>query len=70
MIWHHLVDVVFITHSHFDHISNLDLYENAMIVIEENEYENALKKGSYSVKKRLKQSNVIKVNDGIVRCKI
>lgn len=60
------VDVVFITHSHFDHIDNLDLYEKASIVIAEKEYENAVKKGLPSINKRLELGNVIKVNDEYV----
>lgn len=60
------VDVVFITHSHFDHIDNLDLYENASIIIAKEECQSALKKAPRTVKKRLKQADVIQVTEEYV----
>ncbi|WP_256757362.1 MBL fold metallo-hydrolase [Cohnella sp. WQ 127256] len=60
------VDVVFITHSHFDHIDNLDLFPDSQIVIGYDEYLHALKNGSSSVKERLLKENVVTVKDEII----
>lgn len=60
------VDVIFITHSHFDHIGNLDLYENASIIMSKKEFEYAIKKASRPIRKKLKQSDVIKVDDEFI----
>lgn len=57
------VDLVFITHSHFDHIGNLDLYKNATIIISKEEYDIANKEGEPAIRKRLSENNVIVVDD-------
>lgn len=46
-------DVIFITHSHFDHSDNLDLYPESEIVIAKAEYDIALEKYKGAVKKVL-----------------
>ncbi|HEX3025674.1 MAG TPA: MBL fold metallo-hydrolase [Clostridia bacterium] len=56
-------DVVFLTHSHFDHIGNLDLFEHSEIIISEKEYRTALEKCSEPVKNRLKSNRVIRVKE-------
>lgn len=45
-----MVDGIFITHAHFDHTDNLDLYPNSKIYISKAEYEIALKKYQNEVK--------------------
>lgn len=47
------VDVIFITHSHFDHTDNLDLYPNAEIIISQAEYDTAVNNYDGSIKKIL-----------------
>jgi glyoxylase-like metal-dependent hydrolase (beta-lactamase superfamily II) len=61
------IDVIFITHSHFDHIGNLDLYQNSQVIIAEKEFESAMDKRSGSIRKRLNRDNIIKVNDEDIR---
>lgn len=56
-------DMIFITHSHFDHIDNLDLYNNPKIIISEPEYDVALEKSPETVKQKLKSCDVLKVKD-------
>jgi glyoxylase-like metal-dependent hydrolase (beta-lactamase superfamily II) len=57
------VDTVFITHSHFDHIENLDLFEKSLIIISKTEYDIAIKKCSKPVKRRLKKNSIVTVKD-------
>lgn len=57
------VDMIFITHSHFDHIDNIDLFKNPKIIISEPEYDIAMEKSPEAVKLKLKNSDVIKVKD-------
>lgn len=57
------IDTIFITHSHFDHIDNLDLYKNSCIVISKLEYDTANNKSSNSIKARLKASSIITVEE-------
>ncbi|RUS45845.1 MBL fold metallo-hydrolase [Cohnella sp. AR92] len=60
------VDVIFITHSHFDHIDNIDLFPNAQIIISYAEYGHAMSNGSPAIKSRLGKDNVIKVEDELI----
>ncbi len=60
------VDVVFITHSHFDHIDNIDLFPNALIIISYDEYVHALHHGKEAVKERLRGENVLTIKDEYV----
>lgn len=57
------IDTIFITHSHFAHIDNLDLYEKPNVIISKKEYDFALIKSPEPVKSRLKADNVILVDD-------
>jgi glyoxylase-like metal-dependent hydrolase (beta-lactamase superfamily II) len=57
------VDVVFITHGHFDHIENLDLCKNASIIISKDAYENAVKTEEIEIKRKLLQDDTIIVED-------
>lgn len=57
------VDTVMITHSHFDHIENLDLFEKPEIIISKIDYEDVLKKCSQSIKEKLLQCNVVTVEN-------
>ncbi|QMV40023.1 MBL fold metallo-hydrolase [Cohnella cholangitidis] len=57
------VDTIFITHSHFDHIDNIDLYPDSRIIIAHDDYLHALNNGNPAVKERLLRENVITVKD-------
>jgi glyoxylase-like metal-dependent hydrolase (beta-lactamase superfamily II) len=57
------VDTVFITHSHFDHIDNIDLYPDSQIIIAYEDYLHALNNGTPAVRERLLRDNVITVKD-------
>lgn len=52
------IDTIFITHAHFDHIDNLDLYPETDIIISKSEHESALNKCSEKVKHILKSDYV------------
>lgn len=54
-------DIVVITHSHFDHIDNLDLYRNMKIIIARKEYHIAMEEAVCAVKQRLREEKVILV---------
>lgn len=56
-------DVVFITHSHFDHIENLDLVDNPTIIISKIDYDFVINNCSYSIKEKLLQCNTVTVED-------
>lgn len=57
------IDTILITHSHFDHIDNLDLYEKPTVIISKKEYDFAMNKSPKPVKTRLKENNVVLVDD-------
>lgn len=57
------VDVICITHSHFDHIDNIDLFPDSQIIISYDDYLHALDNGNPNVQERLRKENVVKVND-------
>jgi len=57
---------VVITHNHFDHIDNLDLYDQITIIMSKEAYIQALKNRSPKIKKCLKQNKVILVDDELV----
>ncbi|WP_138753972.1 MBL fold metallo-hydrolase [Paenibacillus sinopodophylli] len=61
-----LVDTVIITHSHFDHIENLDLFNTPEIIISKIDYEHALNQCSQAVKEKLLQCHVVTVEDEYV----
>ncbi|NOU68787.1 MBL fold metallo-hydrolase [Paenibacillus sp. LMG 31461] len=58
-----VVDMVIITHSHFDHIENLDLYGKPEIIISKTDYENALQQCSHSIIDKLNQCHVVTVEN-------
>lgn len=60
------VDTVMITHSHWDHINNLDLYPEAAVVMPRKTYETARKSGIAAVKKRLRGGNITLVDDELL----
>lgn len=60
------VDTVLITHSHFDHIENLDLFDKPEIIISKIDYENALKECSQSIKEKLLQCHVVIVENDYI----
>ncbi|MBD3922931.1 MBL fold metallo-hydrolase [Paenibacillus sp. PR3] len=57
------VDVIFITHNHFDHIDNIDLFPDAQIIISYSDYLHTMESGNPIVQERLRKENVVKVND-------
>lgn len=57
------VDIVVITHSHWDHINNLDLYTKAQIIIAKGEYEIAMKESPEAIRNCLGGERVITVED-------
>lgn len=57
------VDAIIITHSHFDHINNLDMYSNATVYISKAEYEIAMKEAPDSVKERLRTGDVVQFEE-------
>lgn len=51
-------DQVIITHSHWDHINNLDLYPDVPILMARTAYESVMESGEESVKKCLREGKV------------
>lgn len=50
------IDTIFLTHSHWDHINNIDLYPNAGLIMSKLTYEQAMAEGNASVKERLRKT--------------
>lgn len=50
------IDTIFLTHSHWDHIGNIDLYPNAALIMSKATYELAVEEGTPSVRERLKNA--------------
>ncbi len=61
-----LVDTVMITHNHFDHIDNLDLFDTPEIIISKIDYDLTLKQCSPSIKEKLLQCHVVAVENEYV----
>lgn len=55
------IDTIFLTHSHWDHISNLDLYNSKQIVMAKNAYTIAMESGTEEVKSSLTKGTIILV---------
>lgn len=47
------IDAIFLTHSHWDHINNIDLYPNARLIMSKQTYEQAVAEGTAAVRDRL-----------------
>lgn len=60
------VDLICITHHHFDHIANIDRFPDAQIIISQADYLQALEGSSPQVRERLLQDNVLTVDDTYV----
>ncbi|MEA5457279.1 MBL fold metallo-hydrolase [Sinomonas sp. JGH33] len=54
------VDTVCITHGHFDHVDNLDLYPNARVVVAEATYQSILASGSHATRAAMRRAEVIR----------
>lgn len=52
------IDTIFLTHSHWDHINNLDLYKPAQIIMSEASYRLAMEEGTEQIKRSLAQGNI------------
>lgn len=50
------IDTIFLTHSHWDHIGNIDLYPNASLILSKQAYAQALAEGSAPVRARLQET--------------
>lgn len=50
------IDTIFLTHSHWDHIGNIDRYPNAKLILSKQTYEEVMSEGSDLVKNRLKET--------------
>lgn len=60
------IDTVIITHSHWDHINNLDLYPEASVIMTQKTRETVAKNGTDGVKKRLRGGNITLVDDELL----
>ncbi len=56
---------IIITHSHWDHINNIDLYPDVPILMARSAYENAMESGEESVKRCLREGEVTLVDTEI-----
>ncbi len=61
-----LVDTVIITHSHFDHIENLDLFHTPEIIMSKIDYEIAIQQCSPAIREKLLQCRVVTVENEYV----
>lgn len=50
------IDSIFLTHSHWDHIGNIDLYSKARLIMSKQAYELALTEGNEPVRRRLREA--------------
>ncbi len=50
------VEAIFLTHSHWDHINNIDLHPNARLILSKQTYEQAMSEGSDLIKNRLQET--------------
>lgn len=50
------IDAIFLTHSHWDHMGNIDLYPNARLILSKQTYEQAMSEGGTLVKNRLQET--------------
>lgn len=51
------IDAIFLTHSHWDHIGNIDLYPYARLILSRQAYAQAVAEGSAPVQKRLQDTD-------------
>ena len=54
------VDTVCITHGHFDHVDNLDLYPKARVIVAEATYQSILASGSRATRAAIRKAEVIR----------
>lgn len=59
------IGTIFLTHSHWDHMNNIDLYPNARLIMSKQTYAQAMSDGIRPVQVRLKESksNIFLVNE-------
>lgn len=50
------IDAIFLTHSHWDHINNIDLYPNVRLIMSKLTYEQAVSEGTAAVRDRLQET--------------
>ncbi len=50
------IDTIFLTHGHWDHINNIDLYPNARLIMAKQTYEQAMSEGIAPVRERLQET--------------
>lgn len=50
------IDAIFLTHSHWDHIGNIDLYPEAGLILSKQAYAQAVAEGSAQVRERLEKT--------------
>lgn len=60
------VDTIFITHSHWDHINNLDLYTPERIIMAKAAYQSAMDEGTEAVKRILSERKITLVEEELL----
>lgn len=60
------IDIIWITHSHWDHINNLDLYTPRTIVMADKAYRMAMEEGTGDVKRSLSAADVTLVKEELL----
>lgn len=50
------IDAIFLTHSHWDHINNIDLYPNVRLIMSKQTYDQAVSEGTAAVRDRLQKT--------------
>lgn len=60
------VDIVAVTHSHFDHIDNLDLYPGAKVIIAREAFDQAKAESPETIRRRLDDGAVTLVDDELI----
>lgn len=50
------INAIFLTHSHWDHINNIDLYPHARLIMSKQTYDQAVSEGTVAVRDRLQNA--------------
>lgn len=50
------INTIFLTHNHWDHINNIDLYPNARLIMSKQTYEQVMSEGNGPVRERLQKT--------------